>query len=212
MEYLIVIYRTILFYIVITLIYRLMGKREIGRLGIVDLIVSILIAELAAMSIDSRNDSVWLAIVPIGLLGLIEVISAYISLKNAKVRNLFDGKVSVIINRGKINFKEMVNQRYSLDDLLSQLREKDIRSIEEVDYAVLEVNGKLSVFKKNGNSYGEYPLPLILDGVIDEDTLHQVQKNKEWVIDTLEKENVSLDDVFYGFFKNKKIYIIKNPK
>lgn len=148
MEYITVITRTILFYILITVVYRFMGKREIGELGIVDLIVSILIAELAAISIDNLEDSVFLSIIPILLLVGIQMGMAQISLKNSKIRNVFDGEPSVMINRGKVNFQEMVNQRYNLDDLLTQLREKGIKSIEEVDYAILETSGKLSVFPK----------------------------------------------------------------
>ena len=86
MDYLIVLSRTLLFYIIITIIYRFMGKREIGQLGIVDLIVSILIAELAAISIDNREESVFLSILPIVLLVVIQVGMSYISLKSSKIR------------------------------------------------------------------------------------------------------------------------------
>lgn len=209
MEYLIVLFRTSLFYIIITIIYRFMGKREIGQLGMVDLIVSILIAELAAMSIDNRDESIFLSIVPITLLVIVQIGMSYVSLKNSKIRNLFDGNPSVIINKGKINFKEMVEQRYNIDDLLTQLREKHIRSIEEVDYAVLETSGKLSVFKKDNKLFGEYPMPLILDGEIDQDTLRQINKTEDWLTNQLKKENVSLEDIFYAFYRNKRLFLIK---
>ena len=210
MEYLIVIYRTLLFYVIVTVIYRFMGKREIGQLGIVDLIVSILIAELAAISIDNREESVFITIVPIFILVLIQVGMAFISLKSNTIRNLFDGNPSVIINNGKLNFNEMIKQRYNLEDLLTQLREKHIRSIEEVDYAVLETSGNLSVFKKDSKTVGQYPLPLILDGIIDDDTLKQINKKISWVLELLEKDNVSLDKVFYAFYRKDKLYIIKD--
>lgn len=209
MDYFIVLTRTALFYIIITFIYRFMGKREVGQLGMVDLTVSILIAELVAISIDKRDESVFLSLLPIALLVIIQIVVSYVSLKNAKVRNMFDGNPSVIINRGKINFKEMVRQRYNIDDLLTQLREKHIRTIEEVDYAILETSGRLSVFKKDNKLFGEYPLPLILDGVVDFDTLNQIGKNKDWLNKTLSDEHVSLEDIFYGFYRNKKLYIIK---
>jgi len=210
MDYFIVIYRTLLFYVIITVIYRFMGKREIGQLGIVDLIVSILIAELAAISIDNREESVFITIVPILILVVIQVVMAYLSLKNNTIRNLFDGNPSVIINAGKVNFKEMVKQRYNLEDLLTQLREKHIRSLEEVDYAILETSGKLSVFKKDSKTAGQYPLPLILDGDIDEDTLKYIKKDKKWIDSVLKKENVDLENVFYAFYRKDKLYIIKN--
>lgn len=209
MDYFIVLERTILFYVIITLLYRFMGKREVGQLGIVDLIVSILIAELAAISIDNREESVFLSIIPIVVLVFIQVGMAYYSLKNQKVRDAFDGTPSVMINRGKINFKEMVKQRYNIDDLLTQLREQHIKSIEEVDYAILETSGKLSVFKKKDNRFGDYPLPLILDGKIQEDTLKQIQKTEKWLQKALTEEKVNIEDIFYAFYQEKNIFIIK---
>jgi hypothetical membrane associated protein len=209
MDYIIVLERTVLFYVIITFLYRFMGKREVGQLGIVDLIVSILIAELAAISIDNREESVFLSIIPIIVLVLIQIVMSYISLKNAKVRDAFDGTPSVMINRGVVNFKEMVRQRYNLDDLLTQLREQHIRTIEEVDYAILESSGKLSVFQKENNKFGDYPLPLILDGVIQTETLTQIKKSKTWIERTLKDYQVKIEDVFYAFYKDKGLYIIK---
>ena len=209
MDYLIVLYRTVLFYIIITVLYRFMGKREVGQLGIVDLIVSILIAELAAISIDKRDESVFLAIIPMVVLVLIQIGMAYYSLKNNKVRDAFDGTPSVMINKGKINFKEMVKQRYNIDDLLTQLREQHVRSIDEVDYAVLETSGKLSVFTKKNQKFGDYPLPLILDGDIQVQTLDAIGKTQKWLEKTLKEEKVDLENIFYAFYKEKNIFIIK---
>jgi len=209
MDFLIVLYRTMLFYVIITALYRFMGKREVGQLGMVDLIVSILIAELAAMSIDNRDESVFMAILPIILLVLVQVVMSYLSLKFAKVRDCFDGTPSVMINRGVINFKEMVRQRYNIDDLLTQLRGQHIKSIEEVDYAVLETSGTLSVFRKKDGKFGDYPLPLILDGEIQKDTVLQIKKDEKWIEKTLRNENVDLKDIFYAFYKDKSLFIIK---
>ena len=148
MKYFLVLERTILFYVIITIVYRFMGKREVGELSILDLIVSILIAELAALAIDKYKESIFLSIIPMVALVIIQIILAKISLKNSDVRTILEGEPSVIINRGQVDFKTMLEQRYNLDDLLTQLRDKGIRSIEEVDYAILETSGKLSVFEK----------------------------------------------------------------
>ena len=134
---------------------------------------------------------------------------AYYSLKNAKVRDAFDGTPSVMIDRGIINFKEMVKQRYNIDDLLTQLREQHVRSIEEVDYAVLETSGKLSVFTKKNKKIGDYPLPLILDGDIQIETLEAIAKTREWLEKILLEKNLLLEDIFYAFYKEKDIFIIK---
>lgn len=187
-----------------------MGKREVGQLGIVDLIVSILIAELAAISIDNINESIFLSVIPIVVLSLLQIGLAYFSLKSTKTRNTLDGVPSIIVKRGKINFKEMLKQRYNIDDLLTQLREKEIKSIEEVDYAILETSGKLSVFSKKNNKYGNYPFPLILDGEIQMNTLNDLNKNREWINNILKKEHININNIFYAFYKNNELFIIKN--
>ena len=184
-----------------------MGKREIGELSIMDLIVSILIAELAAISIDKHDSNIFISIVTIGALVILQMIMSKLSLKSNKFRNVIDGTPSIIINRGKINFKEMVRQRYNLDDLLTQLREQSIKNIEEVDYAILETNGKLSIFKKESKSI--YPLPLILDGKLDEETLIQIQKDKNWLRKVLNRNNVTMDEIFYAFYRNDNLFFIK---
>lgn len=213
MSLLVVIYRTLFFYLFILIIYRLMGKREIGQLSIIDLVVSILIAELVAISIENHQEGLMLTVVPILLLVLLEIIAAIISIKSNKVRNILEGKPSLIINKGKINYKEMVKQRYTLDDLLLELRYKSIKSIEDVEYAILENNGKLSIFKYNFLKLNTTnPFPIILDGVIQKDTLKYLKKNEKWVYNLLEKENVVLQEVFYAFYKNKKTFIIKQSE
>ena len=209
MNMLITIFRTLFFYFFVTLIYRIMGKREVGQLGIIDLIVSILIAELVAISIENINESILLTIIPISLLVLIEVLFAYISMKNRAFRNFFSGKPSIIINKGVLNYKEMVKQRYSLDDLLLSLRTNGIKSIDEVEYAFLENNGKLSIFKYNLlKKQGDYHIPIIIDGVIQDNTLKSIHKTKTWLYLYIKRQNILLEDIFYGFYKNHKIYII----
>ena len=210
MRYFLVLGKSLLFYVLITIVYRIMGKRELGELSIMDLIVSIFIAELAAISIDNYKENVFLSIIPIGVLVILQIISAKVSFKNEKVRSVIDGNPSVIINRGKINFDEMLKQRYNLDDLLTQLRAKSIKSIEEVDYAILETSGKLSVFKSSEDKKHTYPLPVIIDGKIQEDVLIQIKKSKEWLEESLKKENYLLEDIFYGFYRDKRLFLIRN--
>ncbi len=190
-------------------VYRIMGKREVGELSIIDLIVSILIAEIAAISIEKYNSSILVSLVPIAAIVIVQVIIAKVSLKSSKVRNSVDGTPAVIIKKGKINFKEMVKESYNLDDLLTQLRNRGIKSIEDVDYALLETSGKLSVFPKVGTKSGELPLPVILDGKIEEETLKELNKDKKWLLDLLKKENANLKDVFYGFYRKNSLYLIK---
>lgn len=200
-----IILKTVVLYFFIILSYRIMGKKEVGKLGIVDLIVSVLIAELAALSIEEVESSIFISIVPIVVLVVIQVVFGYISMKNSKIRNFVDGTPKIIIKDGKLNFSVMSKLRYTLDDLLSQLREQSVKSIEEVKYAILENNGKLSVFDKNA----EYPLPIIIDGVVDYVALKDLHKEVKWITKMLEEKNLKLEDVFYAFYAKGKTFIIK---
>lgn len=209
MEYLTVFLRTIFFYFFIFLIYRIMGKREVGQLGIIDLIVSILIAELVVISIENYDESLWYSLVPILTLTLLQVILAFITLYIPKFRNFLDGNPSVIIKNGILNYKEMVKQKYNLDDLLVQLREKGYRSIEEIEYAILENNGSLSLFPSK-KLKTPFPFPLIVDNKIQNETLKYINKDPSWLLDILKRKNINLNDIFYAFYKDKNIFIIKN--
>lgn len=202
--YLTLIIKTFILYIYIMICYRLMGKKEVGKLSIIDLIVSVLIAELAAMSIENENESILISIIPIAVLVVVQITLSYISLKSIKFRKLIDGSPKIIVNKGKVDFKEMQKLRYSLDDLISQLREQGVKNIEEVKYAILENNGKLSVFTDDNI----YPMPIIVDGVIDYDTINNMQKDVSWVNNILKKNKVKLEDVFYAFYTKEKTYII----
>lgn len=213
MSLLIVSFRTMLFYLLILIVIRLMGKREIGQLSVQDMVVNILIAELVAISIENYKDSLWLTVIPIIILLILELLSGYITLKSNKIRSIIEGKPSLIINRGIINYKEMIKQRYTLDDLLCELRQNNIKDLKDVEYAVLENNGKLSIFKYNFLCLtSNNPFPLILDGKIQKDTLDYINKDEEWLLSYLNDNNLDKKDIFYAFYKNKKIYIIKRTE
>lgn len=200
-----IIFKTALLYFIIILAYRIMGKKEVGQLSIIDLIVSLLIAELAAISIEDTELSVFRSIVPIAVLVIIQILLSYISLKNESFRKSVEGNPTVIIKEGKLKFNEMSKLRYSLDDLITQLREQGIKSIEEVSYAVLENDGKLSVFQNTV----DYPMPIIMDGVINQEVLNDINKNTNWVMRILKDKKLKLEDVFYAFYTKDKTFIIK---
>lgn len=211
MDLLLIFIRTVFFYFFIFIVYRIMGKREVGQLGIIDLIVSILIAELVMISIEDYNNNLLRSVVPILTLLLLQVTLAYLSLRKPKFRIFLDGNPSIMIQNGKINYKEMMKQKYNLDDLLVQLREKGYRSIEEIEYAILENSGTLSVFPyPKDKKKTPLPLPIILDSHIQEDTLKLLHKDKEWVYRLLEKKKIRIEDVFYAFYKDNNIFIIKD--
>jgi uncharacterized membrane protein YcaP (DUF421 family) len=193
MELATILLRTLFLYFFVLLIYRIMGKREIGQLSVLDLVVSIMIAELAVLSIESPETPLIKTVLPIVMLLIIQVVMAYFSLKSKSIREFIDGTPSVLINRGKIDEKEMKKQRYNFDDLLVQLREKNISKLSDVEFAILEPSGKMSVIKKsvsqssNKSSSSLMMLPLILDGKVQEEHLNQLNKTPLWLRQELRK-------------------------
>lgn len=133
-------------YIFILIVFRLMGKREVGELSIMDLVVFVLIAECVAFAIDEVEKPVLQNVFPIVILFAVQYLNSLITLKSKKVRDLIDGDPSIIVHNGVINQEEMRKQRYNLDDLFQQMREERIPSVQQIAYAFLEPSGKLSIF------------------------------------------------------------------
>jgi uncharacterized membrane protein YcaP (DUF421 family) len=214
-EYMIILFRTLLLYLLILLIFRLMGKREIGELSILDLVVYIMIAEMASLSIENTKDPLMNTLLPIFILVIIQISLALLSLKSKKFRDIVDGKPTVIINNGKIDEQAMKAQRYNFDDLLLQLREKDVGNIADVEFAILEPSGKLSIFQKNQGSQdgsdqenGSLALPLIIDGEIQEDNLLLIDKTSDWLLKQLkEKGYEDPGEISFCSFQNGEFYI-----
>ena len=212
-QYLTIIFRTIFFYVLILLIFRLMGKREIGELSILDLVVFIMIGEMAVVSIDNPKRPLIETIIPMVLLMLIQIALATLSLKSKRFRDLVDGKPSIIINRGKIDEAAMRKQRYNFDDLLTQLREKDIRSIADVEFAILESSGSLSVIEKMNNSdgkpqEGDITIPVIIDGAIEEENLKRIDKTNLWLRQELKKMGYrDVRKISFCSYENGKFFV-----
>ncbi|WP_323742108.1 DUF421 domain-containing protein [Salinibacillus xinjiangensis] len=175
-----VILRTFGMYLILYLLLRIMGKRELGEISIFDLVIFIMLAEMAVISIEDLKKGFFYSIIPMVVLLIIQRISAKVSLKNQKIREIIDGKPSIIIQNGKIDEKEMKHQRYNIDDLLINLHEKGILLVQDVELAILEPNGKLSVFEKKNNPV-EYYEPLIADGKVQYQVLKRMGKSEEWL-------------------------------
>jgi uncharacterized membrane protein YcaP (DUF421 family) len=196
--------RTVLIYFFVYVAIRIMGKREIGKLSIFDLVISILIAELAVIVIEDTSMPIWHGLLPMVLLVALQIVLAYLTLKHQQFRIWFDGKPSVIIRNGKLDRKEMHKQRYSLDDLMLQLRENKVNDVADVEFALLEPTGKLTVttreaFHKNTMDdkqptvnirYEGLPIPLIMDGKVQEENLKQIGKTRFWLQSEMRKLNI----------------------
>ena len=201
-----ILLRTFIGYFILLLMLKIMGKREIGQLSLFDLIILLSIADIMIIGIENYKLNYWYVILPIALLTLLQKLIAFIILKFKKLRKVFDGDESVIIYKGKVNIKEMKKLCYNFDDLLSQLRQKDIRSIEEVEYAILETSGRLSVFKYSETNF--FPLPIIVSGEVEKNNLKLIGKDIKWIENELKKKNISLKDVNCAFYGEDKLKII----
>jgi uncharacterized membrane protein YcaP (DUF421 family) len=204
-EYLTIIFRTCFLYVFILIVFRLMGKREVGELSVIDLVVFVLIAEVAAFALDDYENPLFNAILPIIILLFIQILSAYLSLKNKKIRDLVDGDPALLVKDGIIQEKEMQKQRYNLDDLCQQLREKGISSVTEIAFAYLEPSGNLSVYKKDEKAF---VYPLIIDGDIQDRHLLLIHKDEDWLMDELAKNNIQdTSTVFFCIWEDNRLHI-----
>lgn len=224
-------WHTIIMYIIVFIVLRLMGKREIGKLSVLDLVISVMIAEIAVIAIEDPSNHLMQGILPIIILVIIQMLTAYLSMKSRKLRLAFDGKPSVIIAQGQIYRDELRKQRYNLDDLMLQLREQGITSIEDVDFAILETSGKLSVVPKqeqqaeqalsvqtqfeqndgladetdrsdvheagqaalipHGFRYEMLPIPLIMDGKVQDNNLEKLKKTRFWLKNMIQEKGAT---------------------
>nr|WP_243881145.1 DUF421 domain-containing protein [Rummeliibacillus suwonensis] len=195
----------IFLYFVILIIFKLMGKREVGELSVMDLVIFVLIADVASFAVDDPKRNLFESILPMIILLVIQVAISCISLKSKKIRDKIDGDPTTIIRDGVLFEQEMKKQRYNLDDLFQQLREQKIGSIQKIAYAFLEPSGNLSVFMKDS-----LPpiLPLIVDGEIQKRHLQLIEKNEQWLREELMKiGHKDTENIFYCCFEDGEIYV-----
>lgn len=208
-EYFNLIYKCIIIYFVIILALRIMGKREVGELSIFDIVIYLVMSELLAISISEPNENIMKSLISITTLAILQIVVSWILLKSKTSRDLFDGKCAVLIHNGHINQKVMRKERYNIDDLLSQLHERGIATPDEVEFAILESNGTLSVLEKSKCKV-KHPSPLISDGVMNKHALKDLNLSESWLKEALQKEGIdNFKDVFLCMIQKNGLYVIK---
>lgn len=185
-QIMILIGRTVFSYVFLLIILKLMGKRELSQVSIFDVVIFLIMSELFSLAINDPSASLWHFVIPIIIIVLLEISSALLSLKSHKIRKFLEGKTSFIIYKGEVNYQIMKKNRYNIPDLMLQLRNKDIQSPAEVEYAILEGNGNLNVIKKQ-DLVVEYPDPLIIDGKINQDALKVLNLDENFVYSNISK-------------------------
>ena len=199
--------RTLILYIVIMVAMRIMGKRQVGDMQPSDLVVSLLISEIAAMPIDNIDRPIINGIIAVFLLVFLETALACISLKSGKLRRVVNGAPVIIINRGKVNRASLKRLRITTDELLETLRSQGVFDISTVQYAIIEPNGQLSVLEKSG---GSLAVPVICDGKMQTHFMESVGISKHEVNSALKKRGISAEDVFIMTLDvDGKAFIIK---
>ena len=200
--------KCIIVYFVIIFALRLMGKREVGELSVFDVVIYLVMSELLAISITDTHSSIFRSLVPIAVLALMQIAISWILLKSKRIRDLFDGKAVILIRDGCIDQQMMRKERYSIDDLMSQLHGKDLSSPDEVAFAILENNGTLSILPKKSCRV-RYPHPMISDGVIDREVLRSIGKDREWLTQQLGKQGTTAEAVFLCLYQKDGLFVIR---
>ena len=199
-------FRAIILYIIVLIVMRLMGKREIGQLQPFELAISIMIADLASTPMTDTGVPIGNGIVPILGLLIMHLLITVINMKSMKAREIICGKPRILIYRGKIDENALKKERFTISELQEKLRDKDIVSIGDVEYAILETSGQVTVIEKPNKrkvitedlginpDYEGIPYDLVVDGIIMNKNLKKINKDYEWLKKEVQKFNYTPED------------------
>ncbi len=204
-----ILLRTVLVYVLLIATMRLMGKRQLGELEVSELVTTLLVSEIASLPIVDKNIPLAYAIIPLITVLTLEVTLSVILVKFPRLKSIASSRPSVLIRRGKLDQKEMRRIRISLDELISEVRQAGVPSLADVDYAILEQNGKISILTRKEAqppTAKDLQLPLsdngivhilIEDGCVDRHNLKMMQLNDEWLEQNLKKKGLCAEKVFF---------------
>lgn len=203
---LITFFRSIVLYVLVLIVMRLMGKREIGQLQPFELAIAIMIADLASIPMTEIGIPIYYGIVPILGLLMMHMFISFLNMKSINAREILCGRPSILIYRGKIIEKELKKQRFTINELEERLRGNDVFNIGDVEYAILETSGQVTVIQKpekrnvtpedlNINpDYEGIPYDLVVDGKVMTENLKELGKNYKWLEKQTEKFNIKPEE------------------
>ncbi|HEX2946530.1 MAG TPA: DUF421 domain-containing protein [Clostridia bacterium] len=198
---LVVFVRALVLYLIVVIVMRVMGKRQIGQLQPFELAIAIMISELAAVPMQNTGIPLVNGIIPILTLLIAQLLMSFLTLKSIRARSIICGKPTILIEKGKIKEEELRKELYTLNDLLEQLRIKDYPNITDIEYAILETNGQLSVIPKSQKrplnpadmniktDYEGITVDVIIDGHIMTNNLDAIGKDRQWLIQEIRKQH-----------------------
>ena len=200
--------RTVFLYLVLIAVIRFLGKRQLGQMEPAEVVVTMVIADLASISMQDEHVPILSSIIPIGAVFLLELLLSELSMRSVKLRKLLCGKPVILIENGRFLQNNMRRTRVTLDELTSQLREKDVMDIATVQYAILETGGNLSVFlfpekqpvtpEDMGIKPEKQALPItiISDGRVITDNLKKAGRDEKWLQKELKKQKGTVQNTF----------------
>ncbi|MBQ9657716.1 MAG: DUF421 domain-containing protein [Clostridia bacterium] len=212
---LVTFFKSIFLYILVLIVMRLMGKREIGQLQPFELAISIMIADLATIPMTDIGIPLQNGIVPILGLLVMDLAISLINMKSTFARKIICGKPSILIYRGKIDEKVLKKERFTINELEERLRGSSIVNISEVEYAILETNGQVSIIQKSDKrntkpeDFGIMPeyegitYDLVLDGKVMNENLKKIGKNYEWLVKELKKFKMKPEETLIATIDGK---------
>ena len=217
---LVVFIRSIILYIAVLIALRVMGKGEIAEMNAFDLVITLLLSEVAAIPMQDNSIPIIYGISSITLV-FIEILISYIALKSRTVSRILSGSPTVLINKSKLNYKQLKKERISIEELLESLRSQGYFNLKDVQYALLETDGNLSIVpspsydSSKATDFKHLPIPVIIDGKVIKDNLNELNKDEKWILKTLKSKNIKKvkdvlifmidenDDIFIQRKKNK---------
>lgn len=212
MKYSEIIWTTFISYFYMIFILRVLGKKELSQLTVLDLIVFLIMSELMTLSIGDEKMTIFHSMLAVLVIVVIDKICSYVSLKCQRIKKVLEGQPCYIIYQGKLDQKKLADLNYSVNDLCHHLREEGVGSLSDVEFAVLETDGKLSVIEKDQSHY-RIPDPLIADGEINHDVLKTLNKDTKWLLSLLENEGITdYHDLFYCILEDDGLYYIYKEK
>ena len=212
---LITLIRTIFLYILVLIVMRLMGKREIGQLQPFELAISIMIADLASIPMSDTGIPISNGIIPILGLLVMHLLISLINMKSIKAREIMCGKPSILIYRGKIDEKALKKERFTINELQERLRGSNVVNLGDVEYAILETNGQVTVIQKPNKrtaipedfniepDYEGIPYDLVVDGKVMLNNLKQIGRDLNWLNKQVEKFKIKPEEALIVTYDGK---------
>lgn len=217
--------RTVFLYLVVLCVMRFMGKREIGQMQPFELVIAIMIADLAATPMAEIGIPILYGIIPILGLLFMHIIISVLNIKSNRIREIICGKPRILINNGTIDEKALIKENFTINELQERLRVNNVSSLSDVEYAILETSGQISIIQKSEKrtttpedfnikpQKAMLPYDLIIDGRIMGDNLRKLNKDKDWLFSLLKKHELKAEEclvlVFNGdgsiYYQKKKM-------